>query len=352
MQGAGQVRSLREAATLNSTLAALLGQFAVATDRATQQGLIDGILKQWSNTSTMAATFTGAYAGHALTVNVQGIAAGSATYPAWVDRLTILERFNGRTFNAVPAGTAAVTVNLWTTSQALLQQSYDHLKASVYQSLALQTWLRPYLDKIGLTVTATGVKLDFSALRTEFDARFAADQASTLADLVDFSLGTRQRLRDSGWDSTREITRYLDQVSITPAIQASLVSAGILVDGAANWNAGGTGADDLMVGHGGNEAFSGGDGQDTLYGGAGNDNLYGGGGNDMLYVGTGNDVLDGGAGNDTYVFRRGNGFDTIKAYDSAAGRVDTLKLDALTATDMRLEQLGSDLGFVIKASGE
>jgi hypothetical protein len=282
MQGAGQVRSLREAATLNSTLAALLSQFAATPDRATQQGMIDGILREWSNTSPMAATFTGAYAGHPLTVNIQNTVTGSGAYQSWADRLTILEHFNGRTFNPVPSGSTAATVNLWTTTQALLQQSYDQLKTSVYQSLALQTRLKPYLDEIALTVSETGVKLDFSVLRADFDGKFATDQAGALADLVDFSLGTRQMLKDSGWDSSSEITRYLDQVSITPAIQASLVSAGLLVDGAANWNAGGTGADDLMVGHGGNETFSGGDGQDTLYGGAGDDNLSSGNGNDTF----------------------------------------------------------------------
>jgi|GEM_PF-3406481 len=61
----------------------------------------------WSDTSTMATTFSGAYNGHALSVNMQNIATGSAPYNAVVNELTILEHFNGRTFNAVPTGTAA-----------------------------------------------------------------------------------------------------------------------------------------------------------------------------------------------------------------------------------------------------
>jgi len=60
----------------------------------------------WSDTSTMATTLA-APNGHALSVNMQNIATGSAPYNAVVNELTILEHFNGRTFNAVPTGTAA-----------------------------------------------------------------------------------------------------------------------------------------------------------------------------------------------------------------------------------------------------
>ncbi|WGS87960.1 hypothetical protein [Methylomonas sp. UP202] len=106
MQGAGQVRSLREAASISTTLAGLLSQFASA-GRADQQVLLDQILDAWSDTSTMASTFGGAYSGHSMTVNIQNVATGSAAYNAWADKLTLLEHFNGRTFNTVSAGIAA-----------------------------------------------------------------------------------------------------------------------------------------------------------------------------------------------------------------------------------------------------
>ncbi|QPK64520.1 hypothetical protein IVG45_06005 [Methylomonas sp. LL1] len=51
--------------------------------------------------------FVGFYAGHALSVNTQNVAAGSAAYNALAGKLIILEHFNGRTFNAVPADAAA-----------------------------------------------------------------------------------------------------------------------------------------------------------------------------------------------------------------------------------------------------
>ena len=81
VQGSGQVRSLREATSLSPTLADLLTQFGEAS-RAEQNGLMDAILKAWADTSTMPTTFSGAYAGHALTVNMQWAAAGSSDYLA------------------------------------------------------------------------------------------------------------------------------------------------------------------------------------------------------------------------------------------------------------------------------
>ncbi|MBK8570451.1 MAG: hypothetical protein IPN81_11155 [Nitrosomonadales bacterium] len=155
MNGSGQVRSLREAISSNSTLATLVTQFTQATTSADRRALLDNILKEWSNTSTMGTTFTGAYAGHTLTVDIQGTTSGTAEYQAWADKLTILEHFNGRTFNTVPAGTAPVTVTLLSGAQPLLQQSYDAIKDSVYGALVVQAQLKPYLDVITLNVTAT-----------------------------------------------------------------------------------------------------------------------------------------------------------------------------------------------------
>ncbi len=49
-RGAGQFRSLREAASISTTLAGLLSQFASA-GRADQQALLDQILDAWGDTS-------------------------------------------------------------------------------------------------------------------------------------------------------------------------------------------------------------------------------------------------------------------------------------------------------------
>ncbi|MCF6432524.1 calcium-binding protein [Leisingera sp. MMG026] len=107
--------------------------------------------------------------------------------------------------------------------------------------------------------------------------------------------------------------------------------------------AGGTGADsisggsgkdvlkgqngrDTLDGGGGNDELLGGNGRDKLLGGAGNDKLLGGGGNDILVGGNGKDVLrgnkgndrlDGGDGADLFIFKRGDGHDTIRNFDAS-----------------------------------
>jgi hypothetical protein len=102
MSGSGQVRDLREAASISSAFSASLTQYVQAATRTDQRNLLDTLIKDWSDTSTMAATATGAYAGHPLTVTFQGVTNGTPEYQAWLDKLSIMERFNGRTFNGVP----------------------------------------------------------------------------------------------------------------------------------------------------------------------------------------------------------------------------------------------------------
>jgi len=74
-----------------------------ATTRTGHRNLPDSLIKAWPDTSTMATTATGTYTGHPLTVSFQGITNGTPEYHAWLDQLTILERFNGRTFRQVPS---------------------------------------------------------------------------------------------------------------------------------------------------------------------------------------------------------------------------------------------------------
>lgn len=66
-------------------------------------------------------------------------------------------------------------------------------------------------------------------------------------------------------------------------------------------------------------------GDDFLYGGSGNDFLDGGPDDDLLRGNKGHDRLEGGAGFDTYVYRKGDGYDTIRdetGAGSKAGEVE------------------------------
>ncbi|HSH96830.1 MAG: calcium-binding protein [Methylophilaceae bacterium] len=345
LQGSGQVRNLQEAASLSPTLANLLTQFASAS-RADQHALLDQILKAWSDTSTMATTFTGAYAGHNLTVDMQawytGLATGSAAYQAMADKLTILEHFNGRTYQPIPSGTDDVNLTLWHVAQDLLNQSYDVLKKSVYQSLhqaaVYDTLVKPLLNEIQLNITDTGISLDFTALNADLNARLTVNPTSGIQDLLDFYAGTKDTLKDSGWNGQQMIMDFLTSHSITPEVNTALVDAGFSIKGYTGWNNGyGSSADDFMVGDDQADTISGGSGDDAIFGLGGNDALYGGDGNDTLdggLGGTGESYLEGDAGNDTYVFRLGAGITTINNNDTTVGRVDTVKFTDVKSTEL------------------
>lgn len=70
--------------------------------------------------------------------------------------------------------------------------------------------------------------------------------------------------------------------------------------------------DDVLDGGVGSDILFGGLGDDTLAGGYGDDDLLGELGNDLLAGGRGNDYLNGGEGDDLYVFKAGDGQDTIE----------------------------------------
>ena len=98
----------------------------------------------------------------------------------------------------------------------------------------------------------------------------------------------------------------------------------VVVDSAPNLAVGTTGADTL----------SGGALDDVLYGLAGNDTILGEAGGDRLHGGAGDDTLNGGAGSDTFVFRDGDGVDTVQDFTAGSGSDDVLELIGLGYVDL------------------
>ncbi len=114
---------------------------------------------------------------------------------------------------------------------------------------------------------------------------------------------------------------------------------------------------DKLYGEAGNDLLKGGEGRDKLFGGEGDDSIYGGtdedriigeDGNDVMYGedgddtlrgqagddvldgGAGNDLLYGGSDNDVFVFRNGDGIDTIGDFD-ALSDLEQIDLSAVSA---------------------
>jgi len=101
-----------------------------------------------------------------------------------------------------------------------------------------------------------------------------------------------------------------------------------------------TGLGTTLYGDGGNDTLHGNSGNDILYGSDGNDTLNGGAGNDILDGGAGNDALNGGTGDDTYIFRSGDGQDTIT---NTGGGDDLLSFMDIDPTELWFGKSGNHL---------
>ncbi|WP_291987231.1 calcium-binding protein [Candidatus Accumulibacter sp. ACC007] len=347
MQGAGLVRSLREAASLQtvagSALASQLAAYAAETTRSGQLARLDDLLKAWGDTSSMATTATGAFAGVNLTVNFAGVTTGSPAWQAWLDKLSVLERFNGQTFLPVPAAGTTLTIDFFNTREALLDASYVALKASVYGGLLLQTRLKPYLDDITLTVDENGLKVDFSTMESRLDAAYQADSPNAFIDRLELIKHAGRSLEPMGWRGEQKLATWISaaEASGTWATTRAAIGAEFTTTPAAG--------DDIYLGTSGNDIVNGSGGNDYLLGAGGNDNLKGGTGDDTLDGGSGNDTLNGGSGNandglgnDTYLFGRGDGNDTIYDQDVTAGNMDTIRFkDGVLPSDVTLSRPAS-----------
>ena len=102
------------------------------------------------------------------------------------------------------------------------------------------------------------------------------------------------------------------------------------------------GGNDKVYGGEGNDYIDGGWGDDEVYGDIGDDTLVGGYGDDIIVGGEGNDYLVGGEGRDTYIFKAGDGQDTIDNWDWSGE--DTIKLgEGISKEDVIFFMKGNDL---------
>ncbi|HEY9870847.1 MAG TPA: calcium-binding protein [Candidatus Obscuribacterales bacterium] len=105
---------------------------------------------------------------------------------------------------------------------------------------------------------------------------------------------------------------------ISRQVEWVILSDGTVVFGSAPAQIDGSMYDDYLGGSQSSESMNGDAGNDTLYGYGGRDTLSGGAGYDNLY---------GGLGSDTYLYNRGDGFDTVSEGDlySPGGGTDTIQ---------------------------
>ncbi|HPE79095.1 MAG TPA: calcium-binding protein, partial [Gammaproteobacteria bacterium] len=457
VHGAGAVRNLRDAASRSAPLASALTQYSTANrdgQEALLDALIDSwtatsgmhsmveraedamyfVLYEFGNQPTIddtqvmdaMAVITGGGDGSGSVVGgglSQFIADAMdsqtrADYQKWFRIISVLERFNGEEFISFEQPTATNPITIvdtgnYTTSGGgtvdlgydfirirveqtqldLLQQSYNALRDSVYDSLVVQTRLRPYLDAIALTMANGAIALDFADLDALFDANFASNDIDAAWDLVDLDRTVGSQLRTSGWSTWAYLTERLSSAGFALSAGAASVMAasGVLIapsnDGAilqatgelrdvigrngadsligsgdANQLHGGKGNDSL-TGNSGNDSLYGGEGEDTLDGGDGVNYLDGGAGNDVMTAavwwstgnvfrgGTGDDTMDGSGNPDEYRYRMGDGRDVIDENSTNPGVEDTIVLEDLNPGDVQLTREGTSLVINVLADG-
>lgn len=93
-----------------------------------------------------------------------------------------------------------------------LQQSYFALKMSVYQSLALQTRLKPYLDSIELKIDDSGIALDYTAMMAQLDTLKAGDAANAVLDLADLQRYMGGQL--AGWTGLDRLGDWANDAAV------------------------------------------------------------------------------------------------------------------------------------------
>jgi len=396
MQGRGQVRDLREAASLSPELTELLVLYAAAPNRAGQRALLDQLLEAWADTSEMAPTAWIDWQRIALPAageNTSGMVQVTRMLPEQLtglsreqwEKLTLLERFNGRRadfLSGVHMNNTTTGLSAYGGQIALLELAYASLRESVYINLALQTRLQPALNSIVLRIEGTTMGLDFSAMERWLNERLAANLTDGLSDVVDLVKGVGiAHWNELSWQAEEYVEQALETYQYAPDFSAALLANGFLhasdsadlLDGSGNSDdiSGGHGAnniaagagDDLVFGLDGNDVIrgeagkdqlAGGNGDDLIKGGNGNDILNGGNGNDVLDGGGGHDSLDGGAGNDTYLFGKGDGQDVILFdYDPSDDKANVLQFkDGVSPSEVVASRWGNDLVLSITGTSD
>ncbi|MDR6539339.1 hypothetical protein [Variovorax soli] len=248
MQGSGRARDLSEAVSLSPSLGVSLAAFSSATTRDAQRAQLDNLLTQWAQGSDFWQSLETTLAGN---VTISGLPAGM-TEAQYRNLVGVLEVFNGERFYSTGASGTTLTAGTTKTTTtdtatqvtragygiappaaqlALLQQSYDALKESIYSALVLQTRLKPYLDAIELTLDDSGIRFDTTALTALLDQKKAASERDAMIDLFELNRYAMTILDAVGFDSFEPLQRWMEAVIADQRMQMSFVHLNSLDEG-------------------------------------------------------------------------------------------------------------------------
>ena len=332
--GSGQVRELRQAASISFELERTLDAYAKAPTRDTQLALLDELLLQWADTSAMPTMEQRALsAGYqieyrfesptaAQTDNSTGSAAvegegggqSAVNLPAesgpeqrnWMQRIGVLERFTGIEFISFerslelaapesaassPAGgtnlIGVIPVVVSEQQVESLSKAYEALRQSVYYGLVMDTRLSPFAELVSVQLEHTGeLVLDYSLVESAFREHVSATPQQGLIDLHEFAM-----LIDD-WHASDLVAELVHQHASKFRDFGAWPHDGVVFH-AAGSELGATGNElaSLVTGDSSDNLLKGGKANDTLLGGDGDDRLIGGAGSDVLHGGPGDDIV-------------------------------------------------------------
>lgn len=382
IRGTGRVRDLREAIALDESglLRNLVNQYAEASTREEQLSIIDDLIVAWASTANYDVTegthtewITAWQAEHTYTVtlNFDGVTAGSSEEAALRSKLETVEAFTGSRFRtqqdlfgttAARVGTdfepeSTPSVRVFFHAGESIDRSYNSLREYVYRALSLETRLEPYFDLLEVDFTGGVITVDFSAMEAGLTAAIDADLAKGIIDTTELIrlLGADS----SAWNGMAFLGEQIKNRTIPPEVIPTLAEAGIQVV-TYKWGStvyagdGGT----VLISQSAGDVLNGGAGGDLLIGAAGNDTLNGGAGDDVLDGGTGNDLLRGGDGNDVYIFGRGYGSDAINQYVGVStadtvGEKDVVQFSAgIAKEDLTFRRSSLDLIITVNGTSD
>ena len=373
LAGIGRLRDLREAAALSGDLANVLKAYSAADTKEAQLALLDSLIHEWAETDSewgkkppmhLSTSWTQtANGGVALTPSqvtrlkqnalVSLSDKAKAAIDAARDRIAVLDAYTGQDSSTLYYMSEEDALNI----VKVTNDTYENLAKNIYQSLLLQTRLRPYLNQIGFKMENGIFTLDYAGLTAAFNQVYESNPQKAFTDLGELLAYGKlagwtegrillnryiQAARESGVLETFTTAlgkEAIDLISQTKGTDGDDVLQDVEWSGKKDVTLSGGAGDDMLVGGEGSDGLYGGAGDDILIAGAGDDRLEGDAGNDTLIGGEGNDKLYGGSGDDTYVFAKGHGSDYV--LDGEGKQV--FRFDGINTGEMQFRRIDNDL---------
>jgi Ca2+-binding RTX toxin-like protein len=311
----GYSRSLKESATVNSTLGDLLVEFQNSDSRTDKTNLLDKIIVQWAKTSEFKDFYEriAAYQYPQSSPKPTDVLYESDGVKSKFDYIAIAEIFSGKTLWQIN------NTNVYTVirDNPTLKIFYEDLKKYVYSSLIDGTQFKSY--KLAL-MDSDGELNDLNELKAIFENDLTHNGIKAFEKIFDFTFLYGDSLLNIGFKRDEYLIEILSKFEWPLDSISLLKNMGITYINGTGWSntdtqivneyligeehskinkfvLGGNGSDTISVSGEGAIIYTR-DGDDMITAGSGSQEIHGGSGNDVIDSGYGSDVIFGDDGDD------------------------------------------------------